>query len=385
MSPSDESYDSDETFKPAKQRQRTSTMAKRRKLSRKQHPSDPESANEPNTQLDSFFREIACSDSPGRAFEDVFEALVPDYAEVRNNLHRKEGGKDEYGVQLRTLTRFESSCVLDSFSQGDVPYATYFLLRKLKLDREQRRVNFSPADPRLIESITGDTLPSVQEQQDLPNSKVLEALQDIQTTAYEVSFASRLQGTMPSRTPGLLALDWETVTPWMALMNDVRQHYRLAHPGQNHVAETSAPIEYCSLRACHLGQVHELLAGAFWEGIDVSDSLDYWPERCTVVATYKRLVVGIAIISSPRETYITFLAVKPGWDNAQIATSMLYHLIQLNPHKDITLHVSANNPALLLYNRFGFKAEGFVVGFYEAYLDPQSRSSTNAFRLRLRH
>ncbi|KAK0218254.1 hypothetical protein IW262DRAFT_1274590 [Armillaria fumosa] len=168
-------------------------------------------------------------------------------------------------------------------------------------------------------------------------------------------------------------------------MNDVRQHYRLAHPEQTHVAETSAPIEYCSLRACHLNQVHELLARSFWEGIDVSDSLDYWPERCTVVAMYKRLVIGIAIISSPRETYITFLAVRPGWDNAQIATSMLYHLIQLNPHKDITLHVSANNPALLLYNRFGFKAEEFIVGFYEAYLDPQSRSSTNAFRLRLRH
>ena len=38
----------------------------------------------------------------------------------------------------------------------------------------------------------------------------------------------------------------------------------------------------------------------------------------------------------------------------------------------------------LLYNRFGFKAEEFVVGFYEDYLDPQSRASKNAFRLRLR-
>lgn len=26
---------------------------------------------------------------------------------------------------------------------------------------------------------------------------------------------------------------------------------------------------------------------------------------------------------------------------------MLYHLIQLNPNKDITLHVSANNPAMV--------------------------------------
>ena len=38
----------------------------------------------------------------------------------------------------------------------------------------------------------------------------------------------------------------------------------------------------------------------------------------------------------------------------------------------------------LLYNRFGFKAEEFVQGFYEDYLDRQSRASKNAFRLRLR-
>ena len=141
------------------------------------------------------------------------------------------------------------------------------------------------------------------------------------------------------------------------------------------------------------------------------------------MASYKNLIVGVALLSSPQETYITYLAVKPGWDNAQIATyailvwdhdleayahpsrSMLYHLISLNPRKDITLHVSVNNPAVvsslcsahrcfihltpfntaqLLYNRFGFKAEEFIVGFYEDYLDPLSRESKNAFRLRLR-
>jgi hypothetical protein len=51
----------------------------------------------------------------------------------------------------------------------------------------------------------------------------------------------------------------------------------------------------------------------------VSDSLEYQPERATVVATYKKLVVGIAIMSSPQETYITYLAVKAGWDKTQIA------------------------------------------------------------------
>jgi hypothetical protein len=52
----------------------------------------------------------------------------------------------------------------------------------------------------------------------------------------------------------------------------------------------------------------------------VSDSLQYSPERCTVVAMYGQLVVGAAFLSSPQETYITYMAVRAGWDNSQIAT-----------------------------------------------------------------
>ena len=52
--------------------------------------------------------------------------------------------------------------------------------------------------------------------------------------------------------------------------------------------------------------------------LSVADSLDYSPEQVTVVAMYKKIVVGVAILSSPRETYITYLAVKAGWDKAQI-------------------------------------------------------------------
>ncbi|KAI0825783.1 hypothetical protein BC629DRAFT_1275565 [Irpex lacteus] len=170
----------------------------------------------------------------------------------------------------------------------------------------------------------------------------------------------------------------------MDLMEDIRDHYGLMHPEREQPIESKAPIEYVTLQRWHLPQIHDMLARAFWAGIDVSDSLDYSPEKCTVVAVYKKLVVGVALISSPQETYITYLAVKPGWENAQIATCMLYHLISLNPRKDILLHVSINNPAVLLYNRFGFKAEEFIVGFYEDYLDSKSRASKNAFRLRLR-
>lgn len=54
--------------------------------------------------------------------------------------------------------------------------------------------------------------------------------------------------------------------------------------------------------------------------IVVSDALQYSPEKCTIIATYKNLVVGAAFLSSPQETYITYLAVRAGWENAQIAT-----------------------------------------------------------------
>jgi len=84
---------------------------------------------------------------------------------------------------------------------------------------------------------------------------------------------------------------------------------------------------------------------------------------------YKRLLVGCAILSSPAETYITYLVVRAGWENAQIATcvrhflilksltqspfsAMLFYLISRNPNKDITLHVSANNPAMVGPLRF---------------------------------
>lgn len=42
-----------------------------------------------------------------------------------------------------------------------------------------------------------------------------------------------------------------------------------------------------------------------------------------MVAMYKKIVVGVAILSSPRETYITYLAVKAGWDKAHIGRSVV--------------------------------------------------------------
>lgn len=63
------------------------------------------------------------------------------------------------------------------------------------------------------------------------------------------------------------------------------------------------------------------LTGHSWfSWFSVTDSLDYSPEKCTIVAMYKQLVVGAAFLSSPQETYITYLAVRSGWEYSQIAT-----------------------------------------------------------------
>lgn len=216
-----------------------------------------------------------------------------------------------------------------------------------------------------------------------PDRPVISALEAIRTTPVENSMYARLYGCFRRSDATAIAYDWDTRAPWMSLLDDIRDHYSI-RCGVDVPQETGAPIIYTSLQEWHLDQVHDLLTRTFWGGIDISDSLLCQPELSTVIATYKLLVIGVAILRSPQETYITYLTVKPGWDNSQIATTMLYHLIKLNPGKDITLHVSANNPAMLLYNRFGFKAEGFVVGFYDKYLDTQSRLSKNAFLLRLR-
>ncbi|KAG2142817.1 uncharacterized protein EDB93DRAFT_1241493 [Suillus bovinus] len=326
-------------------------------------------------------------DGPEEAsdFERLMGPVLPECLEVRCQVQDSDCRTDSFGTLLRPLSRYEvsaaikyaSACgaaALPSSAQGTI-------LRKLRLRRERCRSGIQGLDFVDHNSLT--SLPPQLPPQ-LPQSGILNLLKSIRTTPYETSFLSRLCGRRLSTDSGLVAVDWETRSPWMELMTDVREHYSYAHPASSQSFEDPLPIRYVSLQPSHLPQVHELLARVFWDGIDVSDLLQSSPERCSVIAMYGKVVIGVALLSSPQETYITYLAVRAGWHNCQIATTMLYHLIMLNPYSDITLHVAANNPAMLLYNRFGFKAEEFVVGFYEDYLDSQSRASMNAFRLRLR-
>ena len=289
---------------------------------------------------------------------------------------------------------------------------------------------------------------------------VFDGLRAIQSTQYEHSFAARIYGHTPPRTPGLIAVDWGH-SSWMTFTLTIRLHSQSTHlciwvcvhitmltlsfssPERDQPEQLHTPITYVSLRPSHLPQVHDLLERVFGDGIDgkhallpffssdptadhiltpVSDALHYAPERSTVITMYDHLVVGAAFLSSPQETYITYLVVRAGWENAQIATyftfffrcrrlglssilaeqcyTILLRSIHIGTLPSTFLRITrrwcviacprsffANvhtDDGQLLYNRFGFKAEESIAWFYEAYLDTHARASKNAFRLRLR-
>lgn len=81
-------------------------------------------------------------------------------------------------------------------------------------------------------SLNVGTPPTVTPLDDPPSvpvpRAVIDALRNIHTIRYENSFAARVYGHKPPKTPGLIAVDWESRPPWMLLMEDVHAHYGLA-------------------------------------------------------------------------------------------------------------------------------------------------------------
>ncbi|KAI5632058.1 acetyltransferase (GNAT) family domain-containing protein [Phthorimaea operculella] len=141
---------------------------------------------------------------------------------------------------------------------------------------------------------------------------------------------------------------------WLQLTDEL---LRKTHKNvKNYQPPPRATIDFSYVRPQHIAAVNNLCAQFFWPGIDVTEALEY-PEFSCVV-TYKKLVVGCAFLVPDvraHEAYISFLLVRPEWRRAKIATFMLYHLLQTCTGKDVTLHVSPTNPAIFLYQKFGFK------------------------------
>ncbi|CAG8492278.1 16423_t:CDS:10 [Dentiscutata erythropus] len=222
----------------------------------------------------------------------------------------------------------------------------------------------------------------------------MDQITKITHTPYKNSFASRLFGnprlattltveeawTSPLRRKlkPYIRRDYETKPPKLCLLQEIVKYAYRNEP--DWLPPPSSPIDFCYFQKEHLNQVNDLLQRCFWPSIDVSENL-LFPDF-SVVAMYRRLVIGCGFMTP--EAYITYIAVAPGWEKSGIGQFMLYHLVQTNIGKDVTLHVSANNPAMILYQKFGFKPEEFIVNFYDKYLPDGSLGCKNAFFVRLR-
>ncbi|XP_011502622.1 PREDICTED: cysteine-rich protein 2-binding protein [Ceratosolen solmsi marchali] len=169
---------------------------------------------------------------------------------------------------------------------------------------------------------------------------------------------------------------------WLTIMNELLAKVNSKRPGWK--PRRNAPIDYSYIRPQHVPAINSLCHQFFWPGIDLTECLQYPDFTCVVL--YKKVVVGFAIMVPDvgyNEAYISFLLVRPEWRRAGIGRFILYHLVQTCMGKDITLHVSATNTALILYQKFGFKQEEFVQDFYEKYIPPSSKESKHALFLRL--
>ncbi|XP_053253288.1 cysteine-rich protein 2-binding protein isoform X3 [Podarcis raffonei] len=177
--------------------------------------------------------------------------------------------------------------------------------------------------------------------------------------------------------------DYETKPPKLRLLNEIRAHSHKNDPSWT--AEPEAPIDYCYVRPNHIPTINSMCHEFFWPGIDLSECLQY-PDF-SVVVLYKKVIVAFGFMVPDvkyNEAYISFLFVHPEWRRSGIATFMIYHLIQTCMGKDATLHVSASNSAMLLYQKFGFKTEEYILDFYDKYYPLDSKECKHAFFLRLR-
>ncbi|XP_035258554.1 cysteine-rich protein 2-binding protein [Anguilla anguilla] len=210
-----------------------------------------------------------------------------------------------------------------------------------------------------------------------------------------VSFCHRLMGSDASIDQGIrspytsrilkpfIRRDYESRPLKLSLLAEIRAHAHRNDPSW--APEPDAPIDYCYVRPNHIPSVNSMCQEIFWPGVDLSECLQY-PDF-SVVVLYKKVVIGFGFMVPDvkyNEAYISFLLVHPEWRRAGIATFMIYHLIQTCMGKDVTLHVSASNPAMLLYQKFGFKTEEYVLDFYDKYYPVDSKECRHAFFLRLR-
>ncbi|KAG8733990.1 hypothetical protein FRC11_013828 [Ceratobasidium sp. 423] len=271
-------------------------------------------------QATSFLQSVQKLTIPDTEFESVSEPIIPDLVDARRRVEAASVIRNEHGHVVRPLSRIEGDQLVDEIVQKQ-QMGTAMTSENILLRRLSQRGSLAPGpgppkgqEPAVVEALEElvDPLP--------PPQDVLDGLYAIKTTPLECSFASRLYGGQFS-SPMVFFQDWETMSPWMELMEDIMDHYRISRAEDTGLDSYSwAPITYTPIYAWHLPQVHDLLERAFWSGIDVSDSVKWEPEQCSVVALYKKLVVGCGFLSETMDPYVTYITVRAGWEQSGVAT-----------------------------------------------------------------
>lgn len=279
------------------------------------------------------------------------------------------------------------------------------LYRKLSLRNTRRSIGVEPFNfDRLMAKLLGREWLGPTSNSEIPSqivgiSNVLDRFQKnnlstaLSQARLNISFRMRLLGTSEDQIPQpfispytgrtlkpFIRRDYESRPLKLKLLEEIRSKCASAEI-RNSVLK---PIDYCYVQPQHIPAVNAICKEFFWSGIDVTECLEYPDFSCVVL--YGHVIVGFAFMVpdvSYNEAYITYLFTHPEWRNAGIAKFMLYHLIQSCMGKDVTLHVSATNPAMNLYHKFGFKVQEFVVDFYDKYFTADSTQCKHAFFMRL--
>lgn len=177
--------------------------------------------------------------------------------------------------------------------------------------------------------------------------------------------------------------DHDADYPRIQLMKEICSHRLVANGERTEYSVKS--VDFVYIRPHHVAVVNSICRSFFWEGIDMSDQLNY-PEF-SVVALYGKIVIGFAFMApleKCNDAYLSFLWTHPHFRRKGLARFMLYHLTQSCAGKDITLHTAATNPAVFLYQKFKFRVEKFCLNFYEKYLPGSSKECKHALFMRLK-
>lgn len=355
----------------ASERAPASAMPKRKRRSRKRRrmSNDPPPSPPPRLKRISVFEERELLQKLNATAE--YQKLRPDLAQLRRKLICNQTNR-EFGLPV------------------------------FDLDNELEKVSRPPANQNPHESQytpfftkLSVKAANVKETRDLDRFMMHEKETKSKARTY-TTFHQRLVGfedhelkptVSPYTTRVLLPFIWRNYNPIkkplkLKLLQEIQ-----AYPHRNDPSwemPKAPPIDFCYVRPEHIPSVNALCREFFWPGIDLSECLQYPDFSCVVL--YRKIVIAFAFMVPDRgynEAYISFIFTHPEWRGAGIAKFMLYHLIQTCMGKDVLLHVSATNSAMLLYQKFGFKAQELILNFYYKYFPFDSKDSTHAFLMRL--